>query len=436
MKLTRPKLGLYSRFFILFSVTTVLLAASIALGSFTFSEKQVKDVILERHDRLYEMMTHLPENDIDLAEMQRRVKEPKVELKVTRGEQVWTTRQDFPDIPILLKAAEPIGSLYFAKHQSKYYLLAQKDDAWVAATALIANLLVYPSWLVYWPWLVSLLILVFSYAILRAWLKPVADALTCAQKVSLGDFKHRITQHPKTELAELTLGLNKMTENLQQLFDSKNELLLAISHELRTPMARMKISLAMLSDSDNANVQELNNDIRFMDELIEQLLEGERLAEGHKVLHLSTYYLPSLVDEVLQELPAPERITLVEAIPEEAITVDVGRIKFLLRNLLRNSLDHCQASAAINLSITQSEQVIALCVTDTGPGICEEDLPHIFEPFFCAENIKHRSTKGVGLGLYLCQKIALAHQGSLTVTSELGKGTQFLLTLPLDLESL
>lgn len=427
-KVKLPKLGLYSRFFILFSLTTLLLAATIALGSVTFSENEVKEVIQERHDKIHEVMTSFHDQEINLEKMRELVTQPKVELKVTRGEQVWSTWDEFPELSILLESAEKIGSLYFVKHQSKYYLLAEKDGTWAAATALFANLLVYPSWLVYWPWLLALTILCISYSILRKWLKPVTDSLKCTQKVSLGEFNYRIESHPNTELAELTQGLNRMAGRLQQLFDAKNELLLAISHELRTPMARMKISLAMLED--NPYAADINKDIKAMDELISQLLEGERLSHGHKTLHLTTYYLPSLVDEVIAEFDTQASIKIMSDIPEEAVTLDVGRIKFLLRNLIRNALEHNHSQQDVCVNVEFNQQNWSVQVKDQGAGIAESDIEKIFEPFYCVEDIKHRSTKGVGLGLYLCQKIAQAHDGSLTVESEINQGSCFTLLMP------
>ena len=147
----RPKLGLYSRFFLLFSLTTLFLAIFIALGSFTFSETQAKEIVLERHEKLYEMMTSFHDKEIDLEKMKETVKGPKVELKVTRNGEVWTTSEFFPDFEPILASSEKVGKLHFAKYERKYYLLAHKENTWVGVTSKFVNLLVYPDWLVYWP---------------------------------------------------------------------------------------------------------------------------------------------------------------------------------------------------------------------------------------------------------------------------------------------
>ncbi|MFO7551860.1 MAG: HAMP domain-containing sensor histidine kinase [Haliea sp.] len=392
------------------------------------SEEFAKNFVKERHLQLDEMLTIALDTSADVGVLKERAKENRVQLMITRGDERLVTSDSFPDVETLLGNAEKIGSLYFVKHQSKYYLLARKQDAWIAVTSTLVNLLVYPQWLLVWPWFMALFILCTSYLILRRLLQPIADAVKSAKMVSQGDFSYRIERHPKTELAELTHGLNRMAEKLQQLFDAKSDLLLAISHELRTPLGRMSVSLAML---ENTNITtELKNDIKQMDTLIEQLLEGERLQNGHNFLHISTYYLPTLLAEVIGENGIAGRVDQLGDVPEEAVEVDVGRIKFLLRNLLKNAIEHTAKDTKVALTCSLTEQYINITVSDNGPGITSEDLPYLFEPFYRAQHTTHRDTKGAGLGLYLCQRIAQAHNGDLLVDSVAGQGSSFTLRLP------
>ena len=423
-----PPLGLYSRFFVLFGVTTLLLAFCLAAGVTMVSENSAREFVQERHQRIQKMLRSVQQGPVDINKLREQVKGPRVDILVIRGDQRWATADNFPDIPVLLANAEKIESLYLAKHRGKYYLLAEEQGTWVVVTSLFVNLLVYSNWLMAWPWGLALVVLCISYLILRRLLRPVAEATHSAKMLSQGQFGYRITRHPNTELAELTRGLNKMAGDLQQLFDAKSDLLLAISHELRTPLARMKISLAMLEGNEVAT--ELSRDITQMDTLIEQLLEGERLQQGHKVLHLSSHYLPSLVEEIIGEAGVRERVELVGTVPEKAITVDIGRIKFLLRNLLANAIAHGPDTTAISLAVRLAREHIEFVVTDSGPGIPADALAHIFEPFYCVQHVAHRDTRGTGLGLYLCQRIAHAHHGELEVESVLGEGSCFTLTLP------
>ncbi|BBN82559.1 hypothetical protein PA25_25440 [Pseudoalteromonas sp. A25] len=423
-------LGLFGRLFLLFSVTTVLLATSITLGVFSLSEQDAKHIILERHDSLHDMLSRTAVSPINKEKLIRDAKANKVQLLVSVDGHRWSSAELFPTIDTLRQSSQPIGKLLFAKHEHKYYLLAQNGNNWAAITSNIANLIVYPNWLVYWPWCFAVVVLVSSYLLLKKLIKPIKDAINSANVLSQGQLDHRITEHPKTELSQLTRGLNAMAHNLSQLFEAQNELLLAISHELRTPMARMKVSLAMLPE--NQTVKDLGDDITQMDNLIEQLLEGERLKRGYSVLDVSSHYLPVLIDELLQEPIIKDRVTLQDTVPELAVRLDVGRIKFLLRNLLKNAVEHSPSNALVSIRVTRRNETLIFDVTDQGPGIAQALQEKVFEPFFQVTSISHRSTSGLGLGLYLCKKIALAHNGSLTVSNNADKGCSFCLTLPGD----
>jgi len=424
-----PRLGLYARFFVLFSLTTLFLALCVAIGVANIPEDEAKEFIKERHEKLHDMMITSIEDPLPLQQIKDRIKAPKIEIFVLRGEQRISTTDNFPSFDSLKQEAEPIGQLLLAKKGYKYYLLAESENGQIAVTSGLVNLLVYPGWFIWWPALAAFIVLTISYLILKRLLRPVASATHCAKMVSEGNFDYQISHHSKTELADLTLGLNKMTRKLKELFESKNDLLLAISHELRTPLARMNISLAMIGDSQLK--QDLKKDIKQVDELVEQLLEGERLQHGHEILHLSTQYVPSLITEILIEPEMGERVTLKGAVPEEALNIDEGRIKFLLRNLIRNAINHSSDTTTVSVSVQQHEEFLHFVITDQGSGIPSDAIEHIFEPFYCVENTTHRDTKGTGLGLFLSQRIATAHKGKLSVTSEEGKGTTFTLALPL-----
>ncbi len=125
----------------------------------------------------------------------------------------------------------------------------------------------------------------------------------------LGELDYQIENHPKTEFSALTRSLNLMARNLNRLFNAQNDLLLAISHELRSPLARMKVSLAMLDNNDAA--EELGQDIKHMDDLIAQLLEGERLKRGRAIPDITTFYFPRLIDDLLAEPLIRQHVTLV-----------------------------------------------------------------------------------------------------------------------------
>ncbi len=421
-------LGLYSRFFLLFTATTLLLVVFIVLGTFTLSEEQAKQIVLERHAQLSDMMVDVAIPTVDIENLRSEATRNRVQIQIDDGERTWTTADPLPHQDELLEAAEQLGSLYFARHGMQYYLLTEHNGTWIIITSGIANLLVYPKWLVYWPWLIVLLIVFVSYRLLIGQLKPIKSAVYSAKQISQGNFDYRITDHPKNDLAELTHGLNKMASELKKLFTAKDDLLLAVSHELRSPMARMKVSFALLEDNDT--VKKLGEDVQQMDLIIGQLLESERLQQPEKALHIDTYFLPQFISEVVDEHKTQERLDVIGDVPEIAVSMDGGRIKFVLRNLINNALTHSGDTVSLLIKLDAVEPLVAISVTDQGVGIPEALLGDLFEPFTTSDSIDKRSTKGLGLGLYLCKRIAIAHGGDLTVDSQPGEGSTFTLILP------
>lgn len=420
--------GLYTRFFLLFTVTTILLVVFVILGFFALSEEDAKDIVLERHVQLFDIMTNVASAPIDIEKLKAEAKKNRVHIQINTPQKSWKTSRTLPHQDELLPSAVALGSLYFTRHKTKYYIIAQHNQAWIIVTSQIANLIVYPKWLVWWPWFAVALVVFISYRLLAGQLKPVKDAIYSAQQIGEGNFNYKIARHPKNDLAELTQGLDKMADQLQKLFTAKDDLLLAVSHELRSPMARMKVSFALLEQNDI--VRRLDNDVNQMDLIISQLLESARLQQSDKALHIETYFLPSFIDETLEEYEHSDRLLMTNDIPDIAIDMDNGRIKFVIRNLINNALVHSDDKGKIRIEFSKDSTQTHIAIKDRGRGIPEKYLADIFEPFTSASAIDNRNQKGLGLGLYLCKRIAVAHGGDLTVISEAGKGSTFTLHLP------
>lgn len=421
-------LGLYTRFLLLFTATSILLVVFIILGVFAISEDDAKDIVLERHVPLFNMMTNVAVAPIDIEKLKEEAKKNRVQIQINAPDKTWKTSRTLPHQDELLPTSVSLGSLYFTRHNTKYYLLAQHNQTWIVITSQIANLIIYPKWLVFWPWLVVILVLLISYKLLAGQLKPIKDAIQSAQQISEGNFNYKIAHHPKNDLAELTHGLDKMAEELKRLFTAKDDLLLAVSHELRSPMARMKVSFALLEQNDV--VRQLDKDVNQMDLIIGQLLESARLQQSNKALHLETYFLPSFIQETLEEHENHDRLLISNEIPDVAIDMDNGRIKFVLRNLINNAIGHSGDAEKIAIVFDKNSTQVHIAVKDQGRGIPKKYLSDIFEPFTSTNPINNRSNKGLGLGLYLCKRIAIAHGGDLTVVSEEGQGCTFTLHLP------
>ena len=273
--------------------------------------------------------------------------------------------------------------------------------------------------------------LIGCYLILRRMLRPVADISQGVKRMGAGELDYRIPQRANNDLGTLVGSINTMASDIEKMLDAKRQLLLGASHELRSPLTRARIATEMLPESGNK--QRLTEDLHEMEKLIADLLESEKMNQGHAVLSKSMTNLRHLIDEVCTELGAADSIIEVSAaLPE--VDIDRTRIKLLLRNLIGNATTYggpapCRIYATI--SGTAPAQTLTLSVADTGPGIDAEHIEQLTEPFYRTDESRTRSTGGFGLGLYLCRLIAEAHGGTLQIDSTRGRGTTVSVQIPI-----
>jgi signal transduction histidine kinase len=265
---------------------------------------------------------------------------------------------------------------------------------------------------------VLLLLTGLAYALVRHMLRPLAALRAGAVRYGQGDFSQPIVPRDRDELGDLAEQINGMAARLHHMLDAKRQLLLAISHELRSPLARARINTELLDES--AERSALLRDLGEMRDLITDLLESERLADvqagGHAALQTESATLAEIIHEQCDAQAAAGTLTLQldRALP--ALPLDRARMRLLLRNLVDNALRHgSEAGQSPSVSTTGTPQSVQLVVRDFGPGMDESQLQHAAEAFYRADAARLRSTGGVGLGLYLCKLVAEAHGGTLTL---------------------
>ncbi len=274
-------------------------------------------------------------------------------------------------------------------------------------------------------------ILVLIYYMTRALFKPIEDIDLGVKQFGIGNFAHRISKYRNDQLGDLTDSVNQMAEDINNMLEAKRQLLLGISHELRSPLARSKINLALLENS--VSKTEINKDIAAMDQLIQELLESERLNSPHKVIQPEITDVHLLIEDVIESEFGDRNITA--DLKRVTADVDPVRIKLLVRNLLQNAIKYNRnekSNPKVSLTIKGKRFIIE--VRDYGAGISPEQIPFLTEPFYRADPSRQRMTGGYGLGLYLCRMIVEAHSGNIKIVSERGKGTRIRCSFPLAME--
>lgn len=269
-----------------------------------------------------------------------------------------------------------------------------------------------------WITLALLLVLTWlAWAYVHRQLRPLRDIRAGAKRFGAGDFAAPIPVRRHDELGELAEGVNAMAHDIHQMLEAKRALLLAISHELRSPLTRARLNTELLPETpDVVGMRDaLLRDLGEMRDLVADLLEGERLTLRHAALQLEPTDLAALARELLDGL-APEEgagagLHAAPGLP--VLQLDRARMRLLLRNLLGNAQRHSAgATKPPELHLEACEGGIAVRVRDHGPGVDEAVLPRLAEPFYRPDAARGRDAGGVGLGMYLCRLVAQAHGAS------------------------
>jgi signal transduction histidine kinase len=262
-----------------------------------------------------------------------------------------------------------------------------------------------------WATLAALLALTAgAWAWVRHLLRPLGDIQAGAQRYGQGDFSQPIPQARQDELGALAAQVNAMATSLQHMLAGQRGLLLAISHELRSPLTRARLHAELLDDG--AERAALLRDLGQMRDLISDLLEGERLAGGAAALQREAVDINALVRDLVADGFADRGITLQLATGLPALLADRTRLQLLLRNLLDNALRH-GAGTPVQVQTTAQGDGWCLRVRDHGPGVDPAALARLGEPFYRPDAARSRSAGGVGLGLHLCRLVAQSHGGAL-----------------------
>jgi signal transduction histidine kinase len=275
------------------------------------------------------------------------------------------------------------------------------------------------------------LILAGSYAVVRWLFRPLSWLTQGVAQITAGNLSHRVPIRSRDQLGELTGAINNMAARIREMLQARNRLLLDVSHELRSPLTRMKVALEFVGEE--AVKERLQQEIRELEAMVTELLEAERLNSDHGGLILSETDVIPLVRELAESYNGHGPGVRVANLPSTLlVTVDRDRFRMAVRNVLENAVNHSVGGLGpVELRVEATAgKAVQVSVKDHGPGIPPEEHGRIFEPFYRVDKSRARATGGYGLGLSLAKTIMIAHGGDILLTSEPGKGSTFILTLP------
>ncbi len=375
-------------------------------------------------------------------------------LAAAAGGQAWTDiavtengRLFVFNLPVVVRG-QFIGVVQFARS------LAEQDEA----LETLRNTLIIGSLVV-----VGLAFIV-GWVLSGAALRPIQRITDTARVIGAQrDFDRRVDYRgPPDEVGQLATTFNGMLNELQgayrqteQTLQRQRRFVADASHELRTPLTTIRGNLGLLKrrppiaeEDERAVVADMVEETDRLIRLTNDLLVLARSDAGRALRHDPVPIGP-LVDDVCRQakLLGEQRLIVCEDVPDVSVRGDQDAIKQVLLILLDNALKYTPAGGTITIGAgilpevqpnarteprsdnLREDRVAAIRITDTGPGIAPEDLPHIFERFYRSDEA--RTGSGAGLGLAIAQELIEAQNGQITVTSEIGKGSAFTVTLPL-----
>ncbi|KXC04643.1 MtrAB system histidine kinase MtrB [Microbacterium hominis] len=301
-------------------------------------------------------------------------------------------------------------------------------------------------------WLVGaglvVLIAAISWFVLRSVTVPIAEAAETSATLAAGDLAVRLPVRGEDEFATLGRSFNAMADSIEAQIKELAELSLVqqrfvsdVSHELRTPLTTIRLASDMLNDQresfdpTTARAAELlHAQVQRFETLLTDLLEISRYDAGSVQLEYEPTSLAHLAEDVIASMQqlAEQHGTDVRLVAPggySPVEMDPRRVRRVVRNLLGNAIEHGEGRPIV-VTVDSNQRAVAIGVRDYGLGMSAADAERVFDRFWRADPSRKRTIGGTGLGLSIALGDAKLHGGSLAVWSELGRGTNFVLTLP------
>jgi signal transduction histidine kinase len=278
-------------------------------------------------------------------------------------------------------------------------------------------------------------IIIFSQYIV----KPVKKLTEATKQIVKGNFESAMDVSRQDEIGELARDFTYMAQSLKQLDNMRQEFVGNVSHEIQSPLTSIQGFAQSILDKETSEEEKerylhiILDESKRLSSLSKQLLTLASLDKESHVIKRSIYRLDEQIRQILivTEWQWTEKKIEIELdLPEADISADSQLLHQVWLNFITNSIKFSRPGDTLRIEIQKLNTEILILISDTGIGIPESELPHIFDRFYKADKARNRARSGSGLGLSIAQKITQLHHGSIDVRSEVDKGTTFTVRLP------
>jgi len=280
--------------------------------------------------------------------------------------------------------------------------------------------------------LIFFLVIIGLLSVMGGWLfvrqlnRPLKSLQLAAEDVGRGDFSEPLVERGTSEIMAVTQAFNHMSKGIKQLEEDRNLLMAGISHDLRTPLTRIRLASEMMQEQDDFLKEGIETDIDDMNNIIDQFIDYIRHDSKDKA-ELSD--LNDLVAEVLHVETPNDRIIHFETNDCPQIPLRHVAVKRALANLVQNALRYTTGEIEVSTGIDKAKACAYIIVSDHGDGIPDADIERLFQPFTQGDTA--RGGEGSGLGLAIIKRIVDTHGGHIELSNKEAGGLQAKVYLPL-----
>jgi signal transduction histidine kinase len=248
---------------------------------------------------------------------------------------------------------------------------------------------------------------------------PVRALQKAVERFGRGDLTSRVGSTRRDELGQLARTFDRMAGRIETLLAAERRLLLDISHELRSPLARLGVAveLARSGDDLDAALNRIQKESDRLNSLVGQLLQVTRAEGDPNSLRRNPIRLDELVQQLVDDsrIEAEARGCTLQYDKREAATVegDPELLRRAVENVIRNAIRYSPRDTSVDVSLAQNDGKVLVDVRDRGPGVPEKSIPRLFDPFYRVEDDRNRMTGGIGLGLSIARRAIELHKGSI-----------------------
>ena len=273
-------------------------------------------------------------------------------------------------------------------------------------------------------WMVgtSFILFVVATIFMRNQVRPIRRLATAVDNFGKGREDLDFKPEGSTEIRQAAIAFNVMRERIQRTISQRTEMLAGISHDLRTPLTRMKLQLAMLKEGPKRN--ELSSDVFEMEKMVEEYLS---FARGESSEQVKICNLREILEEVVKKCQLDEEPIALNINGNLQIPLKINALKRAITNIVNNAI---QYGSSVNIHADKKNGNIEILVDDSGPGIPKNQREDVFKPFYRLDNSRSPDRGGTGLGLTIARDSVRAHGGDLVLESSPSGGTRAKLRLP------